>query len=666
MSANRFATLAVAVAVVVLTTRIPASAQEIVFSSDAQIACDDFTWEDFDVIVDGAIVAIDCAHQFASLTVRNAGLVTHTPGQLSGMHLTITGDLIVDGSSDIDATGLGHLAAAGPGAGGPCSGGPGGGAGHGGRGGFAGGAAGVSGAVYGGFETPGIAGSGGGGCSAGGRGGGVIRLDVGGSARIDGVVSADGQSAIADGGGGSGGSVWLTCTTLIGNGILRARGGAGGGGDVGGGGGSGGRVGVETNDAATFAGDIRADGGDAGGAAVAGGAGSVFVARVGLPSRLVFDNRGRVAGRSELNGSVRIAGDLHLLGGAVLVHAPSTYALALTVDRDVVIAADAAINATGLGFAAASGNGAGGDCAEGPGGGGGHGGAGGDGSGGKPGGLSYGSEIGPYELGSGGGVCGEGGAGGGAVRISAGRDVILDGAILADGADAIGTGGGGGGGSIYLLCAELRGSGEISACGGAGSGGGGGGGGGRLALYRPCGAAETFAGTIRVDGGSGFAVGSAGTIFPSAPTASDCNGNGEPDECDIAAGTSTDGNGNGIPDECEVTLTLTVDNVVGGQSAMFSVAGGVPTTQAVILWGNRDGRYDAVLGPWCVSFWFDVPVDDPQRRIVVRGQFDGSGMYEKSIDIPARFVGRPIRFQAAQSQTCPGVAMSNVIDTVIQ
>ncbi len=35
-------------------------------------------------------------------------------------------------------------------------------------------------------------------------------------------------------------------------------------------------------------------------------------------------------------------------------------------------------------------------------------------------------------------------------------------------------------------------------------------------------------------------------------TSQDCNGNGIPDECDIAGGTSLDANGNGIPDECEL------------------------------------------------------------------------------------------------------------------
>ena len=34
-------------------------------------------------------------------------------------------------------------------------------------------------------------------------------------------------------------------------------------------------------------------------------------------------------------------------------------------------------------------------------------------------------------------------------------------------------------------------------------------------------------------------------------TSADCNGNGVPDECDLADGSSTDLNGNGIPDECE-------------------------------------------------------------------------------------------------------------------
>ena len=39
----------------------------------------------------------------------------------------------------------------------------------------------------------------------------------------------------------------------------------------------------------------------------------------------------------------------------------------------------------------------------------------------------------------------------------------------------------------------------------------------------------------------------------------DCNGNGNPDACDIASGDSNDANGNGIPDECESTCAGDVD-----------------------------------------------------------------------------------------------------------
>lgn len=43
----------------------------------------------------------------------------------------------------------------------------------------------------------------------------------------------------------------------------------------------------------------------------------------------------------------------------------------------------------------------------------------------------------------------------------------------------------------------------------------------------------------------------------------DCNGNGEPDSCDIAAGFSNDAGGNGIPDECAVFGDLDGDGLVG-------------------------------------------------------------------------------------------------------
>jgi len=43
----------------------------------------------------------------------------------------------------------------------------------------------------------------------------------------------------------------------------------------------------------------------------------------------------------------------------------------------------------------------------------------------------------------------------------------------------------------------------------------------------------------------------------------DCNGNNNPDSCDIASGNSRDVNLNGIPDECEAPATLTLTNNAG-------------------------------------------------------------------------------------------------------
>ena len=146
----------------------------------------------------------------------------------------------------------------GPGAGGNFSGGQGGGGGgYGGSGGN--GATGIpGGGTYGSSNAPTAAGSSGGSLSAiymGARGGGVVRLDAGaGTIRVDGTVSADAANAATYTGGGSGGSVYLTCGTLTGAGTLSAKGSNGG--AIGGGGGGGGRIAVIYSSANSFSGPM--------------------------------------------------------------------------------------------------------------------------------------------------------------------------------------------------------------------------------------------------------------------------------------------------------------------------------------------------------------------------------------------------------------------------
>ncbi len=53
--------------------------------------------------------------------------------------------------------------------------------------------------------------------------------------------------------------------------------------------------------------------------------------------------------------------------------------------------------------------------------------------------------------------------------------------------------------------------------------------------------------------------------------AQDCNGNGVPDDCDIADGTSEDCNVNGVPDECEdFGRPNTVDGNFEGANSVYA------------------------------------------------------------------------------------------------
>ena len=91
----------------------------------------------------------------------------------------------------------------------------------------------------------------------------------------------------------------------------------------------------------------------------------------------------------------------------------------------------------------------------------------------------------PDKLGSGGGAWDneDGGDGGGKITITAAEEVIVNGAIRADGGGSGGSAAGNGsGGSVLIRTSHLSGEGFISANGG-GTGNGAGGGGGRLAVY---------------------------------------------------------------------------------------------------------------------------------------------------------------------------------------
>lgn len=442
-----------------------------------------------------------------SLAVVTGARLTHLPntavdGSLASLNLTVTNDMVVDGSSRVDANGGGYLAGRGPGnlvatgaqgaAGGTY-------AGVGGLGYFGG----TPNAAYGDYRNPVEPGAGSGWDSA---GGGLLRISAR-DLRVDGIICADGALATGNRPGGAGGGVWLNVNTLSGTGTITANGGPG---DWDGGSGGGGRialyyasaVGFDLARLTAFGGAVSRSG--------QGGSGSVYLkptsgegvlrlSNGGSTARVAYTplgtpaDSGFVAERLQIVGTNLVVYPEHQLvlrmnrlfiqQGGTLTHLANSQSnqnsLLLNVTNDLVIDSSSSIDVSAKGYAAgwtfgdSNTNGpterAGGS----------YGGLGGRGYfGGVPNAVC-GDYRNPNELGTGASI---GGPGGGLARISA-DTAQVDGAIRSDGYGPGSNSAGGSGGGIRLDVRSLSGSGSISSQGGYGDWDGGSGSGGRIAVY---------------------------------------------------------------------------------------------------------------------------------------------------------------------------------------
>lgn len=205
-----------------------------------------------------------------------------------------------------------------------------------------------------------------------------------------------------------------------------------------------------------------------------------------------------------------LAGEITVSSGGVITHDIGDRDFYLEALRDIVVETGGKISTDGKGYGTDSGPGKPSlysGCSRGAGGG--YGGFGGD-TGAIKGGAVYGSPLELDVVGSGGGRghCGgaEGGGGGGIVNLTAGRNIVINGSVSANGAKGGASGcyqcpydggGGGSGGSVLLKAGLIDGTGTISADGGPGGWGNGGGGGGRVALYYNT---KSFSGVVKANG----------------------------------------------------------------------------------------------------------------------------------------------------------------------
>lgn len=98
----------------------------------------------------------------------------------------------------------------------------------------------------------------------------------------------------------------------------------------------------------------------------------------------------------------------------------------------------------------------------------------------------------------------------------------------------------------------------------------------------------------------------------------DCNGNGQPDSCDVLQGVSLDRNHNGQPDECEVGRCLQPPSDLAGWWPLDEPAG--PVSADVI--GSHDGLQSG------------GPAPEPAGQVAGALKFDGANDFVEVADTP--------------------------------
>ncbi|MBN1676395.1 MAG: carboxypeptidase regulatory-like domain-containing protein, partial [Kiritimatiellae bacterium] len=492
------------------------------------------------LLLSGAGVVAAPEHEMAleadSVAILGGAILTHRPTTNSteySLTMTVAGQLAIDADSGVDVSCRGYLrhytagnttndATTGS------AGGSHGGLGHGLTANW----------VYDDFANPASPGAGAGtDWTDGGVGGGLVHLTVAGTATVDGVILANGESGYAWGdSAGSGGGIRLDVGVLTGTGRISANGGNGYGG---GGSGGGGRSAVYFADMSGFSrSNVTATGGTGG--TGNGAVGTVYFKGSDGTDELRIDSYGAMTGTWTPLGLATnpalVATDLVIAGtnvvvapehqmpmdvsnlfvrtGAMLTHQPTTnsqeYALQITVRSNLVVESSAKIDASRRGYLRGytRGNSTSGG-ATGP-------------AGGSYGGLghglyankTYGDYANPLYPGAGAGTdWAAGGVGGGLIRIAAGT-ALVDGDILANGEQGASWGdSAGAGGGILLDVGTLSGAGRIAAAGGNGYGSGGSGGGGRVAVVYDDISGFTLSNITAIAGVGGGGQAAVGTVW---------------------------------------------------------------------------------------------------------------------------------------------------------
>ncbi len=113
-------------------------------------------------------------------------------------------------------------------------------------------------------------------------------------------------------------------------------------------------------------------------------------------------------------------------------------------------------------------------------------------------------------------------------------------------------------------------------------------------------------------------------------------------------------------------LDLTIDNLIAGQRATFTITNGTPGKRAVTVYGTNAGQtaVNNVAG-YCATFGIKGV---NQNKIIggLNRTFDVNGEVAFGLNVPGGLSGLGVFFQSAQKGTCPDECMSNLVDAVVQ
>jgi len=113
-------------------------------------------------------------------------------------------------------------------------------------------------------------------------------------------------------------------------------------------------------------------------------------------------------------------------------------------------------------------------------------------------------------------------------------------------------------------------------------------------------------------------------------------------------------------------LDLTVDNLIAGQNATFTITGGTSGTRAVTVYGTKAGQtiVNNISG-YCATFGIKGVT---QSKVLggLNQTFDNNGQISFNQPIPPNTNGTQVFFQSAMQGTCPDECTSNLLIMTVQ